>query len=46
MDTYDVITICVGHDKFCFQMDQIRGYGSENCAVLDVKGLFEKSKVD
>ena len=47
MDTYDVITICVGHDKFLkLGIDQIRGYGSENCAVLDVKGLFEKSKVD
>ena len=45
--SYDVVSICVAHNEFLeIGIDEIRKFGTENCKILDVKGLFDKSKVD
>lgn len=44
---YGLILISVAHDEFReIGMDSIRSYGSKNCVIFDVKGVFPRDEVD
>ncbi len=44
---YNAIVLAVAHDEFLkLQIEEVRGFGKDNCVIYDIKYLFNEKDVD